>query len=178
MLHGGKGTRKLRDRARIMRGGDSKNELHRERRERSKALGWCIYDYSISLQQDVGGGCFHGNQWGTNRRRTNHIFTKRNILLMPSTLSGKIRNNNIRTRLKIQIISWTIEKGKLSIYRTNGENGIKKLEKNMTTRKPSGKIQRRTTVIRVRKGGNKERERREAGGGEQEVAVSIINLVS
>jgi hypothetical protein len=48
----------------------------------------------------------------------------------------------------------------------------------MTTRKPSGKIQRRTTVIRVRKGGNKERERREAGGGEQEVAVSIINLVS
>ena len=42
--------------------GDSKNELRREGRERSKAPGWCIYDYSIALQQDVGGGGFHGNQ--------------------------------------------------------------------------------------------------------------------
>jgi len=32
MLHGGKGTRKLRDRAPIMKG-DSKNELHRKGRE-------------------------------------------------------------------------------------------------------------------------------------------------
>jgi len=47
--------------AHIMKG-DSKNELHGEGRERSKAPGRCIYDYSISLQQDVGGGGFHGNQ--------------------------------------------------------------------------------------------------------------------
>ena len=180
MLHGGKGTRKLGDRALIMKG-DSKNELHGEGRERLKAPGWCIYDYSISLQQDVGGGGYHGNQWGTNTRRTNHnIFMKRTILLIPSTLSGKMRNDNIRTRLKIQIKCWITDMGTVSTYRTNGENWIKKLEKNTKTETCSGKIERRIAVIRVSEEEGNEgsgRRGRGGGGGQQEVAVSIINLV-
>jgi len=55
------------------------------------------------------------------------------------------------------------------------KNGTKKLEKN-TTVKRSGKIERRTAVIRVsEEEGNEGRRRR--GEGQQEVAVSFITLV-
>jgi hypothetical protein len=54
---------------------------------------------------------------------------------------------------------------------------IWKLEKNTTTGTRSGKIERRTAVKRVSEEVGNEGRGRRGRGGQQEVAVSIINLV-